>query len=657
MDDIEIEHEEAFRRLIEQYNSGSLSFEGLQRSVLGMSQSASASEKALKGLGTASLGVTKTMGNFTRTVASSQGSFSGIASAVEGVSDALGSAIPIIGGFVSGMGKAVAFGIERLEKSFDSFQSLSEAGLISAKGLTGLRENFDKAGIPLEKYSAMLKKNSEDLAYTFGSAMKGGDKFADAMETMMNGSNDQLRNMGFSVAEMGQTVVDYQKMQKRMGMEQVMTQQQLATAATEYDAELDLLAKITGETRQGAQQERDNMMRDSRFRAKIETMRANGEGEAATELMNYVAMIKSTSPELAKAAMDLSTGFVITEEAIKATVSGFGSTINKSVKLIVTGAGSATEGFQAVTDTAKEAEKQQRSHSLAVGDSANVFINYAQVADLARRAGISPDDAKKLLEAQLNQKNATDSNTEAMVDAETNMMRAAVNLDMLSTSGDFAAKAVEFFADGMVKVTNMLRKMVGKITGEEVEVSAKDQLLTEKVSAQDEVAKAKADLDKANRSGASEADLQDLRDILGKKETALSKSKDRISKLSDYNNSPIGKQRTNQKDLSAALTKQAEIKLEARENAQQWNTNKSRFVDGKSNKELTDEDKAELKIRDAKKKKDQDNYTKKLKVQEEIIEKLKLEKQTIGDDVKKTRMSGTNLEKQQKIDDEKIKKI
>ncbi|NIU01196.1 MAG: hypothetical protein GWN01_09790, partial [Nitrosopumilaceae archaeon] len=64
--------------------------------------------------------------------------------------------------------------IDRLQVSYDAFKELSEQGLIGARGIAGLREQFIRTGIPLEKFAKIIGKSSEDLAFFSGSALQGG---------------------------------------------------------------------------------------------------------------------------------------------------------------------------------------------------------------------------------------------------------------------------------------------------------------------------------------------------------------------------------------------------------------------------------------------------------------------------------------------------
>ena len=89
-----------------------------------------------------------------------------------------------------------------------------------------------------------------------------------------------------------------------------MTNEQLAQGPIGYVRELDLLSKVTGQSRESLQKQQDAALSETRFRAQYQDMVNNGNEAAAKELMKFQSTISSVSKDAGQGIRDLSSGIV-----------------------------------------------------------------------------------------------------------------------------------------------------------------------------------------------------------------------------------------------------------------------------------------------------------------------------------------------------------
>jgi hypothetical protein len=135
----------------------------------------------------------------------------------------------------------------------------------------------------------------------------------------------ELRRLGLSADQMGESAGAFVTQQTRLGRSQAMTQQQLTTGTVQYVKELDELSKVTGLSREAIQKQQDAALSESRFRANYETLMAQGKEKEAKALMAFQSQMQSIGPELGQGARDLASGAANTDAARKLLASTGGA--------------------------------------------------------------------------------------------------------------------------------------------------------------------------------------------------------------------------------------------------------------------------------------------------------------------------------------------
>lgn len=232
-------------------------------------------------------------------------------------------------------GKSVEVTTEQSDKLFESYEALSKSGAAAADGMVGIYSNLRDLGYgieELEKFTNLIGNNSETLALmgrTVADGRKQFSSFAGAVQGSRIGH--ELRLMGMNINAINEGSMAYLKLQAQVGMAQKMTQDELAAGAAKYLVEMDGLAKATGIQRAELEKEIEKARSETRFRAKVEAMRASGDAKqiaAADELERYVAVMAKYAPQYAQGVRDQATGFVNTEAAQKAFVATQGQSLS-----------------------------------------------------------------------------------------------------------------------------------------------------------------------------------------------------------------------------------------------------------------------------------------------------------------------------------------
>jgi len=469
--------------------------------------------------------------------------FSVVNTAIQGFSSGLGNLakmIPVVGdgiaGLVGQVGKAAEFSVEQIEAGYNAFGQLSDVGLIGSQGIKGLAKDFADAGIPLKTYTALLSNSSKQLAMLSGTAHDVSGVFADTMGQLrsetrkgINGIDNQLRLLGYSTEEIGETFINYADLQRRIGREQSFSSKSLQDGTAKYAKELDLIAKLTGLSRKEQQKIVDAAMGESRWRATL-----NGASKEQFAQMNALNNgLSAFSGELAQGMRDQATGFTQSEAAQKL----FRSTAGRSAKIMQQLNAGQITGHEALIlfqNAIKANMEPMTALAKATGNQAGVYTDYARNVDFANA---SIKELGKATDTQTKQTKKPDDLTQGAVGAlvaleDTNTKIAAMFMD-----SENAAKALRGFADA----TNMAAEAAYNLflTGDIVNKPrvatstemTKQQLMRDKVKLEDEYKK----LGNAGFGGMAqpkdEASRQRMNEINGEIDTIDKKIEDITTKI------------------------------------------------------------------------------------------------------------------------------
>jgi len=396
------------------------------------------------------------------------GTLNGVIENTASLIGGLAGLIPVVGTALKGVseaaGKTATFMIDRFGEAYGSFEKLSQIGAVGADGVGSMVEGFSRLNVPLQTYAGLVSKNSTALALLSGSAAAGAEAFTEVAGKMKDSGVDmRLRTLGFSTEEISDTMIAYADLQRRLGNEQAMTQANLKNGAMAYGKELDTLARLTGKSREQAQQAMNQQLLDARFNAKLREMQASGQTKAARELQDAVtAQQLMGNQQMAQAIMSSATGFFVTPEAQAAVVSMNG--FSESVQGLASGMTSAKDFTQQIQDQAKTAADQFGPLAQAIGADSPVTKLYVEQTNLAsasagKIATAFDQAAKDINKAQT----APEERTVNLAKAKSDLEAASAAMSKLVLKQELVTDLVSFTADLTKSSAKGLEKMVAAI--------------------------------------------------------------------------------------------------------------------------------------------------------------------------------------------------
>lgn len=414
--------------------------------------------------------ITGTLKNFGMELANGNTSFGTLNPVVDTLAKVIGSVvggIPLIGGALRGMAEGAAEGFKflltQLETASQTFNQVAQAGALTERGMTGVQEQFLRSGLSLEAYRQVVSENSATLARFGGSVGRGAEQFTRVLGSIVDSeAGDQLRRIGFSADQIGETTAAFLAQQTRLGLSQNRTQNQLRQGSIQYAQELDRLAKLTGMQRKEIQAQQDAALGEARFRATYDDMVASGQETQAKAMLDFQTMVNKASTEMGQGMRDLAGGFTESDAAIKLfnSTGGAAADIMAQVK---SGQIDQVTAFKMLQDATRQNIGLSRSLAQAVGNGTNAFVDYAQQSDLVNAKVI---DGQVILDEQNRQMTkGTDTLTDSTVDAQKNLQQLSRQLSNFALGLMPAASAA---VSGFTNVLNQGIQAIAKATGIEL---------------------------------------------------------------------------------------------------------------------------------------------------------------------------------------------
>jgi hypothetical protein len=389
--------------------------------------------------------------------------FNGIVDTATGIMGGLAKTIPVFGDAIAdvakGLGEAAKMAVDALDNTAKSFVEIGKVGGLTAKGMSGVREQFIRSGLTLQSFQKQVVENSQTLAKFRGLTGEGANEFASIVGNLTQGTDDSLRRMGFNAEEMAQSTGAFLTQQTRLGRSQQMTQQQLTAGTIQYAQELDELTKVTGLSRDAIQKQQDAALSESRFRANYETLMAQGKEKEAKALMAFQSQMQAIGPELGQGARDLASGAANTDAARKLLASTGGAAQDIVAQI--------TAGNIDQYEAAKQLQAASRSVGVAARDNArfvdkanSAFIDFSQQADLNNAQMVEGRGLVKKVQSE--QAKGGDQLTDSTVSAQKNLEAMSQQLNLLGFKLlPHAAVVVEKFSSVMTAAITGVNKALG----------------------------------------------------------------------------------------------------------------------------------------------------------------------------------------------------
>jgi len=219
---------------------------------------------------------------------------------------------------------AAAFAAEANKQGdalFKSYQDLTRFGQGTARGMDDVFVTMQKFsyGIgELDKMTALLRENSQTLAQFGGTVAQGTEAMANtANEFQKTGLQKYFEKMGVSSDNQNRAIAGYIKQLTNLGQQQGKTQAELTQGAEAYLKEMEGLTRLTGQTREEMEAQREEANSTEQFYATLQKMPE----EIQNQMYQVNSILKSQDPsgKLARGFRDSISGFIgMSDEANQA---------------------------------------------------------------------------------------------------------------------------------------------------------------------------------------------------------------------------------------------------------------------------------------------------------------------------------------------------
>ena len=419
------------------------------------------------------------MKSFTASVAKGETSFDTLIPIVEAAGGAFSGLIgsmPLVGQGLKKLGETATevakFLVTRLGQTVGAFQDVSRSGSLSAGGLEAFAKQAFDTRLGLQGFSKVVTANSVALTRLSGTAFDGATLFGDAVSILSDPENDMgmaMRRLGFTAEEIGEVTANFIERQTRLGRAQTMTDMQLAIATKQYSSELDQLTKLTGLSRQEAQAQQNQMLSETRFRARYQQLLQEDRTEEAKAMMQFVQMVGTQSPQLAAGIKDLfASGGVPITEAGKQIFQLAGGEINSILSNILTQNLPPAEATQRLREAMGANVNGLLDLAGKIPEGSNFLVeSFATVIDFINNTQLTGEAAERARKNGEKLEKGLDKAGEAAVKAQANLEDLNATLGKLSLIGlPAAATAIQEFTD-LAKAA--VRDMEKIVKGEEFE--------------------------------------------------------------------------------------------------------------------------------------------------------------------------------------------
>ena len=345
--------------------------------------------------------------------------------------------LPIIG-VVAGLFANLA---KIQEENLASYRSLSKYGVNFGQALGELRETAVTLGLSLDQFTKIIASSSDTFAYMGKTANEGAKNFKNInLElTRTGGVGEQLRNLGYGFEDMNLLTASYVRVTGGLSKQQQQDYKGVAIAVAEYGKELDLIARITGRSREQQEKELEEQMKEANWRAFMSTQDDATRKKLELAVNEALANGKKGGADIIKATAQGLTAQSEAAGAIYSLGGELGGTLEKTARLamdktvkltdfqegsakrLATGQYQAAEAYSAIMPTANALAQGNDKLAEQLGFGAEAFArrNLNEITSLEQAQTIAAKE-KELAEKEANTRSGA---LKAALDLEASMLR------------------------------------------------------------------------------------------------------------------------------------------------------------------------------------------------------------------------------------------
>jgi hypothetical protein len=156
------------------------------------------------------------------------------------------------------------------ERQLKQYQQLTQSGINFGGSLTDLRLAASQTKMTMQEFTDFAKKNSTSLAMLGTTADDGAKAFVRVSKEFQSGTfANNLRALGYTSAEMNESLVTFMALQGAQGLQDAQRVQQVQVATAGYLTELDKLTQVTGISKKKLEEEQKKAEMNAAFQSKL----------------------------------------------------------------------------------------------------------------------------------------------------------------------------------------------------------------------------------------------------------------------------------------------------------------------------------------------------------------------------------------------------
>jgi len=232
-------------------------------------------------------------------------------------------------GMIASLGTKLVSEInQQTDALFESYTQISQFGAGLTTGVDGVMQMSQQFGYTvgdLRSFGDLLKQSSTQLAMLGGTVQQGSQDFARLVNSVSD-QREMWRRLGLDVEQQNEAYGGFVRIMSLSGRMQRMTDEDRRISSQAYLENLVTLGKLTGQTVQELQTQREALMSQQRFASvqreleqRARAAERAGDDAAAKRYRNQIEqnfqLINTVPEELRTGVADLMTGFVGTSES------------------------------------------------------------------------------------------------------------------------------------------------------------------------------------------------------------------------------------------------------------------------------------------------------------------------------------------------------
>jgi len=191
--------------------------------------------------------------------------------------------------------------VNEVDRQVDVFRELSQQGADFGAGIFGSRMAAIEAGLSLDLFKEQVLANTGTFGLLGGSVNRGVRVFTNISKNIQKDFQPTLSRLGFTMLETSDYITDYLEIQTSLGKAQQMSQEDLTDGSKDYLLQLDMLSRVTGQSRKQLSEELKRQGQDLRLKSLMATM----DKDAQANLQAIVAGLGNVDPKLKSAIEEM----------------------------------------------------------------------------------------------------------------------------------------------------------------------------------------------------------------------------------------------------------------------------------------------------------------------------------------------------------------